>query len=87
MTDSNTFGTMKIMFELMRLIIAPGQVALFGDVFLLFFNMKVCCVFSLELPHPGDFNEYIQHTTISIIKKITLNYSKYNDVCCYGNFS
>ena len=59
----------------MRLIIAPGQVALY--VFLLFFfsiffNMKVCCVFSLESPYRGDFNEYTQHTSIYmyIMKKI-----------------
>ena len=30
-----------------------------------------CCVFSLELPHQGDINEYTQHTIINVIKKIT----------------
>ena len=35
------------------------------------FNMKVCCMFSLESPHRGDSNEYTQHTIISIEKKIT----------------
>ena len=25
------------------------------------FNMKVCCVFSLESPHRCDSNEYTQH--------------------------
>ena len=28
-----------------------------GIAFQIFFNMKVCCVFSLELPHRGDSNE------------------------------
>ena len=27
-----------------------------------FYNMKVCCVFSLESPHLGDSNEYTQET-------------------------
>ena len=49
--------------------------------------MKICFVFSLESPHQGDFNEYTQHTIITIKKKITLNYPKYNYVCSYGIFS
>ena len=43
------------------------------DIFLIFFNMKVCCVFSLESPHRGDSNEYTQYTIFNIKKKITLN--------------
>ena len=42
----------------------------------IFFNMKVCCVFSLESPHRGDSNEYTQHAIINTKKKkkkITLN--------------
>ena len=31
--------------------------------------MKVCCVFSLESPHRGDSNKYIQYTIFSIKKK------------------
>ena len=30
--------------------------------------MKLCCVFSLELPHGGDSNEYTQYTSFSIKK-------------------
>ena len=43
-----------------------------------FYNMKVCCVFSLKSPHWGDSNEYIhiQHTVFNIKTKITLNYPK-----------
>ena len=50
-----------------------------------FFNMKLCCGFSLELPHEGDSNEYTQHTIINI-QKISLNYPKYNYVCSHGIF-
>ena len=28
------------------------------DIISIFFNMKVCCVLSLELPHRGYSNEY-----------------------------
>ena len=42
----------------------------------IFFNMKVCCVFSLESPLRGDSNEYTQYTIFNIKKKITLNYPK-----------
>ena len=56
------------------------------DIFFIFFNMKVCCVFSLESPHRGDSNEYTQHTTINIKKKITLTYLKYNNLCSYWDF-
>ena len=46
------------------------------DIFSILFNMKVCCVFSLESPHRGDSNEYIQYSIFNIRKKIILNYPK-----------
>ena len=47
------------------------------DVFSIFFNMKVFCVFSLESPHRGDSNENTHNIPFSIKKrKITLNYPK-----------
>ena len=46
------------------------------DIFSTFFNLKVCCVFSLESPHRGDSNEYTQYTIFNIKKKITQNYPK-----------
>ena len=36
------------------------------DIFSIFFNMKVCCVSSLELPHQGYSNEDKQYTIFSI---------------------
>ena len=38
--------------------------------------MKICCVFTLESPHRGDFNEYTQYTIFNMNKKNTLNYPK-----------
>ena len=38
-----------------------------SDIFSIFFNMKVYCVFSLESPRQGDSNVYTQYT-IFIIK-------------------
>ena len=46
------------------------------DIFLIFFNMKVYCVFSLESPHRGDSNEYTQYTIFNMKQKNTLNYPK-----------
>ena len=46
------------------------------DIFSILFNMKMCCVFSLESPHQGDSNEYTQYAMFNMKKKITLNYLK-----------
>ena len=46
------------------------------DIFSIFSNTKVYCVFSLESPHRGDSDEYTQYTIFNIKKKITLNYPK-----------
>ena len=42
------------------------------NIFSIFFNMKVCCMFSLESPHQGDSNEYTQHTIFNIKTKSPL---------------
>ena len=39
------------------------------DIFSIFSNMNVCCVFSLESTRRGDFNEYTQYTSINIKRK------------------
>ena len=49
---------------------------LIGIAFLILFNTKVCCVFSLESPHRGDSNEYTQYTIFKIKRKIDPNYLK-----------
>ena len=46
------------------------------DIFSILFHMKVCCVFSLESPHRGDSNEYIQYTIFIIKKNTILDYPK-----------
>ena len=54
---------------------APGQ-GHNRNIFSISFNMKVCCVFSLESPHSGDSYGNTQYTIFNIKKKITLNYPK-----------
>ena len=54
------------------------------DMFSIFFNMKVCCVFSLESPHRGDSNEYTQYTIFNIKKG---NHPKLSKICSDGIFS
>ena len=54
------------------------------DIFSIVFNMKVCCVYSLESPHRGDSNEYTQYTVFNIKKKITLNYLQLWVFCAKG---
>ena len=36
---------------------------------LIFYNMKVYCVFILESPHRGDSNEYTQYTIFNMNRK------------------
>ena len=48
-----------------------------GDISSLFFNMKIYCVLSLELPHQDDSNEFSNYAIFNIKKKFTLNYPKY----------
>ena len=69
-SGSYTFGTMKISS---RQVVRANEGwlqrqvrTLNRDIFSIFFNMKVCCVFSLESPHRGDFNEYTQYTMFNM---------------------
>ena len=48
------------------------------DVFSIFFNMKVYCVFSLESPQRGDSNEYTQYTISQYKKEIIPNLQVWN---------
>ena len=48
------------------LIIAPDQVAKYGFFLKIFFDIKICCTFSLESPHQGDSNENTKHTIVNI---------------------
>ena len=40
------------------------------DILSILFNMKVCCVFSLESSHRRDSNEYKQFTIFNMKKKV-----------------
>ena len=49
----------------------------YRDIFSIFYDIKVYCLFSLESPHQGGSNEYTQYTIFNIRKKKTiLNYPK-----------
>ena len=51
------------------------------DIFSIFFNMQVYCVFSLESPQRGVSNEYTQNT-ISQYEKV--NHPELSQICNYG---
>ena len=51
---------------------------------IIFFNMRVCCVYSLESPHHGDSNENTQYIIFNIIKE---NHPKLSQICSYRIFS
>ena len=51
---------------------------------LIFYNMKVYCVLTLESPHRGDSNEYTQYTIFQYEKE---KHPKLSQICSYGNFS
>ena len=44
---------------------------------MIFFNIKACCVLSLELPQQGDSNEYKQHAIVNIKKE---NHTKLSQI-------
>ena len=85
---SNTFGTMKISsrqgkFEPMRVDNSTRSGGIIR-ISLIFYNMKVYCVFTLESPHRGDSNAYTQYTIFQYEKE---KYPKLSQICSYGNFS
>ena len=53
-------------------------------IFSIFFNMNVCCAFSLESPHLSDSNKYTQYTFFNTKKE---NHLKLSQICSYGMFS
>ena len=54
-----------------------------GISFRFVFNMKVCCLFSLESPPRGDSNEYTQNTISQYEKE---NHLTLSQICSYGIF-
>ena len=53
------------------------------DIFSIFLNTKVCCVFSLESPHQDNSNEYTQYTIFNIKKE---NQPQLSKICTYEIF-
>ena len=50
---------------------------------LVFYNIKICCMFSLESPHCCDSNEYTQYTVFNIKK---IYQTKLSQICSQGIF-
>ena len=57
--------------------------SIIGIFFSIFFNMKVCCLFSFESPRRGNSNEYMQYINFKII---TENHPKLYQICSYEIF-
>ena len=53
----------------MRVNYSARSGGIIGIFFSIFFNLKVCCAVSLELPYGGDSIEYTQHTIINTKKR------------------
>ena len=54
----------------MRIDYSARSDGIIGIYFSIFFNMKECCVFSLESPHRGDSKENKQHAMMNIKRKL-----------------
>ena len=68
LNSSNTDGSFTMVNS--NSFLSPYEILLIAQengylmVIFLFYPEIVCCVYSLELPHRGDSNEYTQHTII-----------------------
>ena len=74
-TDGRVYrGWFELFFQSLQNSSYSSRKQIFRDFFL-FYHGIVCCVYSLELPHRGDSNEYTQHTIFVLkIEKISQNY-------------
>ena len=45
-----------------------------GFSFLLFLYESICCGYSLESPHRGDYNDHPQRVFMEKCRKLSLNY-------------
>ena len=67
-------GLFELIVESLRNFSDSSSKQILREIFLLYYEI-VCCVYSLELPHRGNSNEYTQHTIILLkIKNISMNY-------------
>ena len=68
MAYSNSFLSPYVIFPIAQ------ENKILREIFLSNYEIE-CCVYSLELPHWVDSNEYMQHTIILVkIKNISINY-------------
>ena len=52
-------------------------------IFSIFFKIKLCCVYSLELSHQGDSYKYTEHTVLRKNKRSRIIPNIIN-ICSYG---
>ena len=64
MDDSFTVDDSNSFFSPYKILPIAQENKYLGFFFFLFYHGIVCCVYSLELPHQGNSNEYTQHTII-----------------------
>ena len=68
LNSSNTDGSFTMAY--LNSFLSPYEILPIAQenkylgIFFLFYHEIACCVYSLESPHRGDSNEYIQHTII-----------------------
>ena len=55
-------------------------------IFSNYFNMKVCCVFSLASPHRGDSNEYTQYKVYCVFSSESPHRGDSNEYTQYTIF-
>ena len=56
-------GLFDLIFESLRKFSDSSRKQILWEFFSFYYEI-VCCVYSLESPHRGDSNEYMQHTII-----------------------
>ena len=68
------YGLFELSFESLRNFPDSSRKQILREIFLFYYEI-VCCVYSLESPHRGNFNEYTQQTIIFLkIENISNNY-------------
>ena len=67
-------------FELLRVYYRARSGGINRDIFSIFFNANVYCVYSLESPQRGDSNKYTQYTISQYKKEIR---PKLSQICNY----
>ena len=67
-------GLFELIFESLRIFSDSSRKQILREIFIFYYEI-VFFVYSLESPHRGDSNKYMQHTIILLkIENISINY-------------